>query len=101
MPEGLKYDLDTTVKIVNLVKARPLNSHVFSLLCNEMSSDHVKLLQHTERSAVLSRGKVLPRFLKLRDELKVFLTDHNCHLSDHLNNDEFLTRLGDVFFSPE
>jgi hypothetical protein len=36
----------------------------------------------------------------LRDELKVFFSDHHFHLSDHLHDDEFLTRLahlGDVF----
>ena len=39
-------------------------------------------------------------FLELRDELKVFFTDQNVHLSDHFRDDEFLTRLaylGDVF----
>ena len=42
----------------------------------------------------------MTRFLKLRDVLKVFFTDHNFHLSDHLHDDKFLTRLaylGDVF----
>ena len=41
----------------------------------------------------------MTRFLKLRDELKVFFTDH-FHLSDRLHDYEFLTRLaclGDVF----
>ena len=36
----------------------------------------------------------------MRDELKVFVTDPNFHLSDHLHDDKFLTRLpylGDVF----
>ena len=84
--------LDTTVKMINFLKARPLNSLVFSALCNDLGSDHVTLLQHTE-VCWLSRGKVLTRFFELRDELKVLLTDHNFHLSDCLNDDKFLTRL--------
>ena len=42
----------------------------------------------------------MTRFFELRDELKVFFTDHHFHLSDRLHDDEFLTRLaylGDVF----
>ena len=61
MPNSLKDFLDTTVKIVNFVKAGPLNSCLFSELCNDMGSDHVTLLQHTE-VRWLSRGKVLTRF---------------------------------------
>jgi hypothetical protein len=63
MPDSLKEVLDTTVKVVNFVKARPMNSHVFSALCNDMSSDHVTRLQHTE-VLWLTRGKVLTRSLK-------------------------------------
>ena len=78
MPDSLKDVLDTTVKMVNFVKARPLNSLVFSALCNDMGSDHVTLLQHTE-VRWLSRGKVLTRFFELRDEVKKCFTDHNFH----------------------
>ena len=46
MADSMKDVLDTTVKMVNFVKARPLNSCVFSALCNDMGSDHVTLLQH-------------------------------------------------------
>jgi hypothetical protein len=74
--------------MVNFVKARPLNSHVFSALCNDMGSDHVALLQHTELRWI-SRGKVLTRFLELSDKLKVFFTDHNFHLSDRLHETTF------------
>ena len=63
MPGSLKVVLDTTVKMVNFVKARPLNSRVFSAPCNDMGSDHVTLLQHTEVHWLL-RHKGLPRFLK-------------------------------------
>ena len=48
----------------------------------------------------LSRGKLLTRFFKLRDELKVFFTDDNFHLPDHLHDGGFLkllAYLGDVF----
>ena len=58
MPDSLKDVLDTTVKMVNFVKARLLNSCVFFPLCNVMGSDHAMLLQHTE-VRWLSRGKVL------------------------------------------
>ena len=43
MPDSLKNVLDATVNMVNFVKARPLNSCVFSALCNDMGSDHVTL----------------------------------------------------------
>ena len=45
MPDSLKDILDTTVKMVNFVKARPLNSRVFYPLCNDVGCDHVTLLQ--------------------------------------------------------
>ena len=58
IPDSLKDILDTTLKMVNFVKARPLNSRVFSaLLCNDMGIDHVTLLQHTERSALVIKGQ--------------------------------------------
>ena len=99
MSVSLKNASDTTVKMVNFVKARPLNSRIFSALCSEMGSDHETLLFHTE-VRWLSRGKVLTRFFELKDELKIFFSDHNFHLSEHLHNEEFLTRVGylaDIF----
>ena len=99
MSASLKNVLDTTVKMVNFVKARPLNSRIFSALCSEMGSDHETLLLHTE-VRWLSRGKVLTRFFELKDELKIFFSDHNFHLSEHLHDEKFLTRLGylsDIF----
>ena len=49
MPDSLKDVLDTRVKMVNRVKGRPLNLFsALSALSNDMGSDHVTLLQHTE-----------------------------------------------------
>ena len=64
MPDSLKYVLDPTVKMVNFVKAKPLNSRVFSTLCNDIGSDRVTLLQQTE-VRWLSRGKVLTHFFRI------------------------------------
>ena len=58
MTDSLKNILDSTVKMINFVKAKRLNPGVFSALCNDMGSDHVTLLQHTE-VCLLSKGKVL------------------------------------------
>ena len=99
MPDSLKDVVDTTVKMVNFVKARHLNSRVFSALCNDMVRDNVMLLQHTE-VCWSSRGKVLTHLFELRDELTFFFTYHSFHLSDRFHDDEFLTQLaylGDVF----
>jgi hypothetical protein len=55
MPDSLKDVLDTTVKMVNFFKARPLNSCVFSALCNDMGSDHVTLLQHFLQHTMMAK----------------------------------------------
>ena len=40
--------LSSCVKIVNSIKARPLQSRMFSKLCDELGSKHSSLLLHTE-----------------------------------------------------
>ena len=54
----LKNVLNTSIKIVNFIKSKPLQSHLFEKLCKEMGSNHKSLLLHTEVHW-LSRGKVL------------------------------------------
>jgi hypothetical protein len=44
-----------------------------------MGSDHVTLLQHTERSALVIKGQSIDMFL-LRDKLQVYFTDQNVSL---------------------
>ncbi|MBN3303507.1 ZBED5 protein, partial [Amia calva] len=55
MPD-LKSALDSAVKVVNFIKAWPINSRLFSVPCNEMGSEHVQLLLHSE-VRWLSRSK--------------------------------------------
>ena len=65
MPADLLAVLNDAVKLVNFIKSRPLNSRLFTLLCNEMGSEHKAPLLHTE-VRWLSRAMVLTRLFELR-----------------------------------
>ncbi|CAL9702155.1 unnamed protein product [Knipowitschia caucasica] len=88
----LKHVLDTAVKMVNHIKSRPLNTQLFSTLCNEMGSEHQGLLLHTE-VRWLSRGNVLSRLYELRDEVRIFLTDQRSPLAEHLTDPGWISKL--------
>ncbi|KAK1904161.1 Zinc finger BED domain containing protein 5 [Dissostichus eleginoides] len=99
MPDGLKSVLDSAVKSVNFIKARPMQSRLFHVLCDEMGSEHVQLLLHTE-VRWLSRGKVLSRLFELHREVQVFLQDKNFPLSDVFDDTVWLSQLAylsDIF----
>ena len=92
MPPNLKLVLDEAVKIINFVKSRPLQSRLFSILCEDYGSNHKTLLLHTE-VRWLSRGKTLTRLFELRTELEAFLTDIPFNLKDRLSDKSWLFRL--------
>lgn len=99
MPADLLSLLYAAVKLVNFIKARPLNSRVFTLLCNEMGSEHNALLLHTEVRR-LSCDNVLTRLLELRHKLQQSFEDSSFHLASSLHDQDFLKRLaclGDIF----
>ena len=98
MPQPLKTVLNESVKIVNFIKARALNSRLFSVLCNEMGAEHDSLLLHTE-VRWLSRGNVLSRLFELRSEVQVFLSDTSSDFN-YFSDELWLVRLAylaDVF----
>ncbi|XP_071810711.1 zinc finger BED domain-containing protein 5-like [Apostichopus japonicus] len=66
LPQQMKNVLDQAVKIVNAVKKSPLNTRLFTKLCEEMDAQFSNLLYHTE-VRWLSRGKVLMRLFDLRN----------------------------------
>ena len=78
LPTELSETMNDCISAVNFIKARALNSRIFSLLCEEMESQHQSLLFCT---AVrwLSRGKVLARLFELRHEISQFLLSQNSH----------------------
>ena len=63
LPDDLKEVLDTTVKLVNFIKANPLKTRLFEILCKEMGAEYTGLLLHTE-VRWLSRGRVLLRIIR-------------------------------------
>ncbi|KAK7938374.1 hypothetical protein WMY93_001700 [Mugilogobius chulae] len=96
LSEELNETLKTVVKIVNFIKARPLNKRLFAQLCEDET--HQMLLLHTE-VRWLSRGKVLERFVELQNPIKEFLGVHNKKLQEDLTQ-EFLIKaayLADIF----
>lgn len=101
MPPNLMSVLDTGVKIINFIKARPLNSRIFAHICKEMGSEHQHLLLHTE-VRWLSRGRVLTRLFELKEEVFVFLNDNDKDkkFTNFLTDEEWLCRLAylsDIF----
>jgi hypothetical protein len=67
---------------MNFVKARPLNSRLFPVLCEEMQADHKLLLFHS-KVRWLSRGKVLKRLFELRKDVRRFLQDCSTPVYQH------------------
>ena len=70
--DDFKNVLKTSVKIMNFINSKPLQSRLFEKLCEVMGRNHKSLLLHTE-IRWLSRGKVLTRLAELREEVAMFL----------------------------
>lgn len=99
MPANLKSVLMDSVKVINFIKARALNSRLFSLMCEDMGAKYQTLLLHTE-VRWLSRGKTLTRLFELRSEVFRFLSEQNHDMKHLFNDEEWLSRLAylaDIF----
>ena len=100
LTQELSETISDCIEIVNLIKAKALNSLIFLILCDEMGSEHQSLLFYTS-VLWLSRGKVFERLFELQSEVKQFLLKQYKHeLHKHLEDDHGIAKLAymaDVF----
>jgi len=89
----LESVLDLTVKSVNYIKCggKGKSARVFQKLCEEMDSDNVTLLLHTE-VRWLSRGKILARVFKLRREISIFHSEKNHECASNFLDHEWISK---------
>ena len=66
--QSLSEVLSSCVKIVNSIKACPLQSRMFSNLYDKLGLEHLSFLFHTE-VCWLSRRKIVERVFELQEEL--------------------------------
>lgn len=68
--------LDASMKTINFIENKAVNSRCFAKLCEGMEAGHVQLLYHTE-VRWLSRGLVLNHLIELRKKVFAFLIEKN------------------------
>ena len=86
VPDDLKKVPDTSAKMVNFIKSRPLNSRLFEMLCKEAGAEHKTLLLHTE-VCWLSRGKILRRIYELREEVVKFISANKSKIKSRVKDE--------------
>ena len=90
---------EVAVKTVNFIEARPLNAWLFLRLCDKLTADYNNLLFNCN-ATWLSKGKVLLRVYKLRNEIIIFLKEKNHALATIIEDEVSLTQLAylrDIF----
>ncbi|CAG4980470.1 unnamed protein product [Parnassius apollo] len=90
----LRQTLDSAIRTVNYIKSSALNSRLFTLICEDLDSNHKVLLFHTE-------VVVLARLYEVKEEVNLFLELKEKHdLLTMFKDDTFqciLAYLTDIF----
>ncbi|GLV32920.1 hypothetical protein CBL_20069 [Carabus blaptoides fortunei] len=84
LPEEMVTSMNSVIKIINSILAKPLCHGQFKALLDEMDSEYVDLLLHN-KVRWLSRGKVLKRFASCLEQIKLFLREKGI---EHLELEE-------------
>ena len=99
MSPELNNVLQDVIKIINHIKVHALNSRLFAQLCEEMDTEHTRLLLYTE-VRWLSKGRSLARVFKLWEPLQKFLLEKQSPLAAHFSDTEWVAKLAylcDIF----
>ncbi|XP_044162375.1 SCAN domain-containing protein 3-like [Bufo gargarizans] len=99
MSPELDSVLKDVIKVINYIKVHALDSRLFEQLCEEMDTEHKRLLLHTE-VRWLSRGRSLARVFELREPLHRFLLEKESPLAAHFSSKEWVLKLAylcDIF----
>lgn len=88
---NMDHVMQPVIKIVNYIRARPLQHRLFQALLRETEDKHNDLTLHCE-VGWLSRGKVLERFYEVLPEIKTFLESSNEDV-EQLHDQSWLTDL--------
>ena len=83
------------IKIINHIKVHAHNSHLFTQLCEEMDTEHTRLLLYTE-ARWLSKGGSLARVFELQELLQKFLLEKQSPLASPFNDKEWVAKLANL-----
>ena len=95
MSPELNNVLQDVIKIINHIKVHALNSHLFVQLCEEMDTEHTRLLLYTE-VRWLSKGRSLARVSELGEPLQRFLLEKQSPLAAHFSDREWVAKLASL-----
>jgi hypothetical protein len=84
-PANFDHVMSVVVSTVNFIRSRGLTHRLFRAFLKEVSVNYSDSLYHT-KVHWLSSGRVLQRFVALRDKIVQFLENYpsiTCHLNEH------------------
>ncbi|XP_068205433.1 protein FAM200C-like [Palaemon carinicauda] len=95
----LQKVMQEVTQVIKIIKARALNSRLFTQMCSDFGFEHIYLFYHSE-VRWLSRGKVLQRLLEFWTETELFLTEKSHPLAHKFPESKWLMQvayLADMF----
>ena len=104
IPNDMKDVLIAVIKMINYIKASTTNSRIFRSLCEEMGAHYTSHFLHTE-VRWLSQGRILTRFVQLKNEVILFLFNKRNEKEklfyENMTNNTFIQTISYLMIFPE